>query len=211
MEQKRKVDIEKDFYLPDMFNRFIKESNPGVCVTGKFNVTKIYKHKKKYSFNAMLLYCIQQAAQKIEAFHYMIKEDGAVYFYKNMKTNAVIFGKDSKHYYVDYAYNEKFADFMREYESNNALCREKCQHYVVDSGSLIATSALIDFPYESISLATSEVFWDNFIMWGKFVKSPFKVKLNISLRFHHALVDGKRASLFFNELQNQLNNFNPKH
>ena len=42
-------------------------------------------------------------------------------------------------------------------------------------------------------------------MWGSYETKGFKKKLNISLRFHHATIDGQRAALFFNELQKQFN------
>ena len=208
MELKRKVDVDKEFYLPEMYKRFIKESHPSICVTGKFNITNLYKYKKTYKLNAMLCYCILQAAQNIKAFHYSIKEDG-LYYYENVKTNSVVFGKDGKHYYPDYFYHNNFTDFSDEYNKNNDYCFNNCTHLQKDIGSLIGTSAVVNYPFESFSLELSETFWDNFLLWGKFVKKGFKVYLNISLRFHHALIDGKTAGDFFNELQNQINKFKP--
>ena len=209
METKRKINPNKEFYNPEMYNRFTKESNPSVCVTGKLNISKLMKFKKHgYKLNALLCYCIQQAAQKIEAFHYSIKEDG-LYYYQNVKTNSVVFGKDGKHYYPDYSYHANFNDFYNEYNKNNAYCYENCKHYIVDAGAIIATSAVVNYSFESFSLGVSETFWDNFLMWGKYFKSGFKTYLNMSLRFHHALIDGKTAGDFFNELQKQINIFKP--
>ena len=51
---KVKVDLSTYKYAR-MYERFSKETDPTVCVTGAFNVTNLYKLKKKgYSFNAML-------------------------------------------------------------------------------------------------------------------------------------------------------------
>ena len=41
-------------------------------------------------------------------------------------------------------------------------------------------------------------------MWGKYVKKFMHTELKITLRFHHALIDGEHAGMFFNELQNQI-------
>ena len=64
------------------------------------------------------------------------------------------------------------------------------------------------FPFTSVSLDISPTFWDNFLVWGKYQKRFFKTTLDISLRFHHATIDGQRAAMFFNELQKQFNTIN---
>jgi len=59
-ETKVKIDISK-FQGEPMYSRFIKEPEPTVCVTGKFNVTNLHKQSKKgYSFNSLLCYAIMQ-------------------------------------------------------------------------------------------------------------------------------------------------------
>ena len=205
MDNKIKVDL-NTFEGAVMYNRFVKEPNPSVCVTGKFDITNLYKHKNKHSLNAMLCYCILQTAQSIKEFHYSIKEDG-LYYYKNVKTNAVVNGVDGQLYYADYKYFDNFVDFEKEYHRANEYCSKNCVHLQEDTGALISTSAIIGYPFESISLETATDFWDNFLLWGKFVKKWFKVTLNISLRFHHATIDGQRAAKFFNELQKQISEF----
>ncbi|MBE7082853.1 MAG: hypothetical protein E7378_04200 [Clostridiales bacterium] len=204
---KFKVDI-KDFEHPDMYKRFIKEPSPSVCVTGNFNITKIMKQKRKgHSLNALLCFCVLQAAQKVKEFHYSIKEDG-LYYYTNVKTNGVINGKDNQLYFVDYKYFQSFKDFEIEYKRANKYCYENCVNLQEDSGALIGTSAVPGFPFTSVSLDISPTFWDNFLVWGKYQKRFFKTTLDISLRFHHATIDGQHAAMFFNELQKQFNTIN---
>ena len=205
-ENKFKVDIE-NFSGRRRYERFTKEPSPSVCITGRFDVTKLYKLKKKgHSFNALLLFAIQEASQKIEEFHYALKKDG-LYYYKNIKTNAVIYGKDGELYFVDYKYADNFKDFEKEYHRVNDYYSNACQHFVEDTGSLLSTSAVKNFPLESVSIDVSSTFWDNFLLWGKFEKKLFRVKLNISLRFHHALMDMGQASQFFKNLQEEIDNF----
>ena len=78
---------------------------------------------------------------------------------------------------------------------------------VKDDGALISTSAVVNYPFESFSLELSETFWDNFLLWGKYYSKGFKKYLNITLRFHHALIDGRTAGEFFNSLQKEIDNF----
>lgn len=201
---KHKVDLKKYKYKV-MYERFMKEPSPSVCVTGTFDITNVYKQKKKgHSLNALLCYCVLHTAQNIEEFHYSIKEDG-LYYYENMKTNAVVNGKDGLLYYADYKYYDNFQDFEKEYKRVNKYCYDNCTNFQEDTGSLIGTSAIPGFPFTSISLDVSVSFWDNFIMWGCYETKRLKKKLNISLRFHHATIDGQTAAKYFNELQKNLN------
>lgn len=202
--QKYKVDL-NNFKNASMYNRFVKEESPSVCVTGKFDITNIWKQKKKgHRLNALLCYCVLKAAQNVKEFHYSIKEDG-LYYYENMKTNAVVIGKDDLLYYADYKYCETFEEFEQEYKRVNKYCYENCVSFIEDTGALIGTSAIIGYPFTSVSLDVSKDFWENFIIWGKYEKKFLKKKLNISLRFHHATIDGHSAAQFFNELQKQFN------
>jgi chloramphenicol O-acetyltransferase type A len=208
MGNKIKVDLET-FAGASMYNRFIKEPSPGVCVTGRFNITRLYRKKKSHSLNAMLCYCVLQAAQNVKEFHYSIKKDG-LYYYENVKTNAVVNGVDGQLYFADYKYFDNFKDFEREYVRVNEYCSTNCVNFQEDTGALVSTSTIIGYPFESISLDVATDFWDNFLMWGKYQKRWGKIVLNISLRFHHATIDGQRAAMFFNELQNQINHFRIK-
>lgn len=208
MKNKQKVDLEK-FSGAKMYNRFIKEKTPSVCVTGCFDITNLMKYKKEHKLNAMLCFCVLHAAQNVDAFHYSIKEDG-LYYYKNAKVNAVINGDDGELYYVDYKYYKHFKNFEEEYNRVNEYCSKNCVHFSEDTGALIATSAVINYPFKSFSLGLSDTFWDNFLMWGKYVNENEKAKLSITLRFHHALIDGQRAGMFFNELQKQFDEFKIK-
>jgi chloramphenicol O-acetyltransferase type A len=200
----KKVDI-NEYKYKDMYERFTKEDDPGVCVTGTFDITNLIKIKKKgHSLNALLCYVISKAGESIDEYHYMIKEDG-LYYYDDVKVNAVFKGKDNSLCYGSVKYFDNFLDFEKEYKNVREYCYEKCEHYDGDFGSMLSTSAVTNFPFESFSLSTSKTFWDHFLMWGKYTKKWFKYKLTITLRFHHALIDGEHAGMFFNELQKQIN------
>lgn len=204
MANVRKVDL-NTYPKKVMYDMFINEASPSVCVTGKFDITNVWKQKKKgHSLNCLLCYCILHAAQNIEDFHYAIKEDG-LYYYENMKTNAVVNGKDGQLYYADYKYSDNYLEFEKEYKRVTNYCYENCTCFIEDTGAQIATSAIIDYPFTAISLDVSSDFWDHYVMWGKYESKLFKKTLNMTLRFHHATIDGQCAARFFNELQKQFN------
>jgi len=208
----KKVNIEKDlsFTRQRSYKRFTKEQNPCFCVSGRFDVTNLIKQKKKgHSFNALLCYCVLLAGEKVNEFHYQIKEDG-LYYFDHCKINVIVNSDNGSLYWGDVGYYDNFEDFEKEYFRVCKYCKENNNHYFIDNGSLIATSAMIGFPFTSITCTKSDSFWDNFVMWGQFEKKLFKTHLNISLRFHHALVDGQQAAQYFATLQDEIKNLKTK-
>ena len=198
-----KVDVNKYKYK-DMYLRFTNDTNPSVCVGGVFDITNLIKIKKKgHSLNALLCYCILKAGEKIDEFHYSIKEDG-LYYYEHVKVNAVFKGRDDSLCYGSIKYVDTFSEFEKEYLRVKKYCYDNCSHYDDDFGSLLSTSAVVNYSFDSFGLSVSDTFWDNFLMWGKYVKKFMHTELKITLRFHHALIDGEHAGMFFNELQNQI-------
>ena len=208
----KKIDIKKALSTPSqvMYNRFVVENNPCMNVSGRFDITHIYKlHKKGHKLNALLCYAILKTAESIKEYHYQIKSDG-LYYFDHCKVNMVFKGNDDGLYWGDVLFTVNYVKFEKEYERVSNFCIKNHQHLFEEDGSLISTSAIIGYPFTSISLPKSDVFWDNFVTWGKFEKKFFKVKLNINLRFHHALIDGEHAAIFFTNLQKELNSINIK-
>lgn len=203
---KVKVDIDKYKYAK-MFKRFVGQTNPCVCASGCFDITNLYNRKSEHKLNAMLCYCIQEAGQGIEEFHYIIDENHNLYYYKNVKTNAVVNGVDGTLYWPDFKYCKKFEDFEKEYNEKTEYSRTHCTHVKDVPGALLSTSAIVNYPFTSFIIGKSDDFWDNFLMWGKYIIEGDKVKLNITLRFHHAVIDGEHAGMFFKELQRQFDIF----
>jgi chloramphenicol O-acetyltransferase type A len=202
---KIKVNID-EYKYKDMYLRFTNETNPGVCVSGTFDVSNLIKQKKKgHSLNALICYSVLKAGEAISEFHYSIKEDG-LYYYDHVKVNAVFKGKDDSLCYGSIKYFETFGEFEKEYWRVKEYCYENMCHYDEDVGAMLSTSAVVNFPFDSFSLSISDTFWDNFLMWGRCVKKFMKTELKMTLRFHHATLDGEHVGMFFNELQKQMKN-----
>lgn len=197
---------EQTFERAFNYNRFKNMEMAGVCVTGKIDVTKAYKLSKKgHKFNAIMCFAVMHAAQNVKEFHYQIEEDG-LYFYKNMQTNYVVKGRDGNLYFPDVKWCEKLSEFEEEYIKVGKFCIENNQHYIINQGAKISTSAVVNYPFQSISLGLLPDFIDNFCMWGAYEKHLTKTYLNVSLRFHHALMDGEHAGLFLKNLQEIMKN-----
>lgn len=203
---KKIIDL-KNYKYKDMYEYFIRQNSLGVCVSGNFDITNLYSQKSKHKLNCMLCFCILQAAQAIDEFHYAIDQDKLLCYYKNVRTNVVVDGIDGLFYYADIKYYKNYKNFEKEYNKITNFCKINCVNYQKDNGALIATSAIINYPFTSFSIETQDDFWDNFLLWGKYIAKDKKVELVITLRFNHATIDGKHAGLFFEELQKQFDSF----
>ena len=206
MAEKELVDLTK-YRRRELFERFVQDKNPAMCVTGCFDVTNLYNRRSEHRFNAMLVYCILKSAQEIEEFHYEIGGDKKLYYHENVKINVVNNGIDGGLYSGNIRFCDNFRDFEREYERVREYCVNECKDYRLSDGALISTSAIVNYPFTSFALGNSDDFWANFLLWGRYVKNEELVQLNITLRFHHATMDGQDAGNFFNKLQKRINEF----
>lgn len=193
------VDLEKSS-RKYAYDKFINAANPMMTMTSKVDITRLYKLSKKgLKLNCLLLYSILKAAQRNENFYYELKDKKLVKFDK-LSTNVVIYGEDDNLYYVSIPDCEDYLTFEKIYSDLVSEYKKKCCHYYLDDSALLATSAVINSTFESIVCGYTEDFLSNFFTWGKYEKKLNKVTLNISFRFHHALMDGRDVGEFFSNL-----------
>ena len=203
-EEKIKIDTE-NFERKTNYNRYIQHAQPCINITARLDITNIIKFVKlhKTKLNCLLCFTVLQTAQSIKEFHYFIEDDG-LYFYKNCKTNAVAKAQNGELVFVDFGYCEKYSDFEHQYEENMKWCIKNCEHLQSVVGARIGTSVVKDFPLVSMNVPYTDDFKDTFLVWGGYEKKGFKYYLNMSLRFHHGLMDGEHAGIFFQRLQENM-------
>ena len=200
------VDIEKSS-RKNAYKKFIDATNPMMTMTGKVDITRLYKLSKKgHKLNSLLLYCLLKAAEKNENFYYELKGKELLKFDK-LSTNLVIYGNDDNLYYISIPNTASYNEFEKLYDELVEKHQESCTHYVIEDSALLSTSAVVGYPFESIVCGHTEDFLSNFLAWGKYEKRWGKVNLNISLRFHHVLMDGREVAIFFSDLKQIIDNF----
>ena len=202
----KKIDL-NNYKRKDMYLRFLNETNNTICVSGEFDITKIFRYSKKgYKLNCLLLYCIQQETNKIEDFHYRIKNK-ELFYSEKVLTCSVAKGKNGLLYYITYPYQNNYLNFQKQYKELNDNAYNNCIHYLLDVWTKLYNSALVWFQFLSISSNVQSDYSNHYLLWGSYRKRFLKVKLNISFKFHHSLLDGEMAVVFFNKLQEEFNNF----
>jgi chloramphenicol O-acetyltransferase type A len=70
---------------------------------------------------------------------------------------------------------------------------------------IIGTSAMIQTELDCIVNQYTDKFCNPMVMWGKYRKGLFSVKLPISFQFHHVQMDGGDGACFLDLLQKEIN------
>lgn len=195
-----------DYKRKELYLRFLNETHNSVCVSGEFDISKIYRYSRKgHKLNCLLLYCVQQAVNKIDDFHYKIKNK-ELFYSEKILTCSVAKGKDDLLYYITYPYQNSYLDFAKQYNELNASAYNNCVHHWIEDSAKLSTSAMVGFPFSSINSDVESDYSNHYLLWGSYKKGFLKVKLDISFKFHHGLLDGGMAVEFFNKLQEEFDN-----
>lgn len=189
------------------FAMFKDAAVPTLWLCSKFDVKPLVLLKKKgFRFNALMLYCILKACRKFEGCYYDVKGEDLVK-YDSMCIDMVVEGKDKQLYYVDLPYFDSFLDFNNEYETVRKYCYENCcnRKFIGRDHACMSTSAVVNRQFEMIIPNFFRDFYNPFFAWGKIEKRLCKRELNISIRAHHACMDGQEIGKIFNEIQRNIN------
>ena len=186
------------------YNMFRNARMPAMVLTSKLDITPLMRLKKKgHSVNAMMLYCILKAGRQCDGCYYDIK-DGELIKYDDMCIDMVVEGKDKGLYYMNIPYHDNYLDFEKDYARIKKQCYENNCSHKYDGVACLATSAVVNRRFESIVPNVSDDFMNPFFVWGRSDKKGLKDTLNVSLRVHHACLDGQEVGALFNGIQSEI-------
>lgn len=193
-----------DFPRKKLYEQYIDAIQPICYATVNVDISQIVKYDK---INPVMMYCIQNAAQKEKHFHYDFYNENELVYYDNVCTNLVVVGNDGELHYASIPYNERYDDFENDYIKITKYCRENNADYTLDNCAKIETSTTTSVVFESVQSGYGSKLLRPFLAWGKYEKKLFKSCVKITIRFHHALLDGGIISRFFVYLQEELKKF----
>ena len=167
--------------------------------------------ENKLKFFASICYIISEILNEIPEFKHRLIE-GKLFGYQSINPGYTVLLPDN-----DFSFCwTKFENNFQEFHQNVLADIEKVLHHMDESNGdnnhmfYITSNHWFTFtsfthPYDphngSIPIITL----------GKYFNENQTCKMPIALQAHHGIVDGYHFGLFFNNLQEKLNNFNPKH
>ena len=201
-----KVEVNsKDTLRGEAFELWMSSPMPMVTLTKTFDVSRVLKMSKKLDigFNALLCWCIVKAAVRMEVF-YLLPEQGKLYKYDRLAVNVIVKNKKGGINSCDIPYEGDLKQFLEVYDRKTSQVASECKSLFLDDYMVVGTSAMIQTELDCIVNQYTDKFCNPMVMWGKYRKGLFGVKLPISFQFHHVQMDGGDGAYFLELLQEEI-------
>lgn len=201
-----KIEINpQDTLRGEAFGLWMSSPMPMVTLTKTFNVSKVLRVSKKLcvGFNALLCWCIVKAASQMELF-YLLPEQGKLFKYDCLAINVIVKNRKGGINSCDIPFKGDMKQFVNDYKIMTAKTSETCKSSFLEDYMIVGTSAMIQTELDCIVNQYTDKFCNPMVMWGKYRKGLFTVKLPISFQFHHVQMDGGDGAYFLELLQREI-------
>lgn len=201
-----KIEINpQDTLRGEAFELWMSSPMPMVTLTKTFDVTKVVKVSKKLSvgFNALLCWCIVKAASQMALF-YLLPEQGKLFKYDSLAINVIVKNRKGGINSCDIPFKGDMRQFIEDYDVLTRKTAEESKSLFLEDYMIVGTSAMIQTELDCIVNQYTDKFCNPMVMWGKYRKGLFSVKLPISFQFHHVQMDGGDGGYFLELLQREI-------
>ncbi|MBO7317458.1 MAG: chloramphenicol acetyltransferase [Bacteroidales bacterium] len=190
----------------EAFDLWMTSPMPMVTLTKTFDVSRLIKasHKKGVKFNALLCWCIGNAAKQVEEF-YTIPEQGKLYRYDHIAINVIVNNCKGGINSCDIPHTESIEQWAQDYNHLTTQAYNQCKSSFLDDCMIVGTSAVVSTELDCIVNQYTDKFCNPMVMWGKYRKHWFRTILPISFQFHHVQMDGGQGAKFLQLLQQEIN------
>ena len=190
----------------EAFELWMSSPMPMVTLTKTFDVSNVVKASRKLGikFNALLCWCIGQAANQIENF-YFLPEQGKFFKYNHIAINVIVNNIKGGLNSCDIPYSSDIKKFANDYLRLTTNASTNCTSSFLEDYMIVGTSAVIQTELDCIVNQYTDKLSNPMVMWGKYRKRWLKTTLPISFQFHHVQMDGAHAAKFLNLLQSKIN------
>ena len=207
----------------DHFRHFLTMQQPCVSITVQIDITDWLSRLKASGcpFFLSFQYAVVRAANRIPEFRQRIVDDKIVeYDYCN--PSYIVSLPDDTYRYCNVNVNQPFAQYLKEsrVKQDAALHSEHLEEEEGDVLGLLFISCVPWFNYtEAMMPYPGGSFSNPSFCWGGYrtekylaledgrVTEKVKTSIPVTLFFNHALIDGIHAGRFFDNLGDELNNF----
>lgn len=208
----------------DHFRHFLTMQQPCVSITVQVDITDWLSRLKASGcpFFLSFQYAVVRAANRIPEFRQRIVDDKIVeYDYCN--PSYIVSLPDDTYRYCNVNVNQPFAQYLKEsrVKQDAALHSEHLEEEEGDVLGLLFISCVPWFNYtEAMMPYPGGSFSNPSFCWGGYrtekylaledgrVTEKVKTSIPVTFFFNHALIDGIHAGRFFDNLGDELNNFN---
>lgn len=180
-------------------------------MTKKIDVKNAVTYCREYglSFYAFCIYALTRAVNRIDNYQYDFKDEQLIKWAELIPL-FTIFDKKSELFRAVYLemtddfieFNQRYRDVVNQYTDVNRLF--PMADYPANCFSISAI-AWTDYEAFSLNIAKGEPHLKPIITFGKYTESDNTVLMPVTMRSHHAMVDGFHVAQFFDLLQDEMN------
>lgn len=168
------------------------------------NVMRVSRHHR-LKFNMLMCWCVGRAASRIKEF-YTLPVGDKLFRYDSLAVNTIVTDKSGEVSSCDVPYSDDLMTFNEDYLRLTREVAESCCNHDITESMVIGTSALARYEIDGAVGMYSGIFNNPFLIWGRYRKSLFGVRLTVSFQFHHTQMDGAHAARFLDLLQLEIKN-----
>lgn len=197
------------------FYYFSKMAPTGYSLTIKLDVTKMKSilDKANLKFFPAYLWLVTKVLNQQEEFR-IAEKDGQIGYYDSLTPLYANFHEDNKTFSLMWTkYHADFKTFYAEYIHNQ-------EHYGANHGILAQPDLLpppnaytvscvpwIQFEHFAVHNYDNKSYYFPSVEAGKFIYEDNKLMMPLSITCHHATTDGYHVSLFLEQLQMEMDQF----
>ena len=203
---KEKIDIDK-WKRKRQFTFFSNFTNPYASITSQVNIDNLVKYSKenKVSFYGLMSYIVTKTINEIDEFKYILEEDG-VYKYDKMN---ISFANITDDYSLNFSRTVEYNDmdtFLSDFEYAKNECASNVKIPYDRDKNKIYITCVPWMRFSSVENPINGIDSNPRICWGKYFLENDEYKIDISVQINHAFQDGYHLGMFFNKLQDNINN-----
>lgn len=213
---KTKIDI-NNWKRKLAYETFSDFSDSYTGIVSKIDITDLVNFCKQnnISFYGCMTYFVLKSISEIEAFHYSYgKEDGEVFVYKFdlLEVTVTVINRDNELNFTRYIeYNNNLSTFLIEFSRATRDAANDIPYYKIEGLENMNKVNIICIPWISFSnfkdaINSNEKNSKPKICWGKYYLDEGRYFIDVSLLVNHAFQDGYHTGLFFNKLQQNIDN-----
>lgn len=188
------------------FEMWMNAPMPMVTLIKTLDVTRLVRisRRKRLKFNMLMCYCIGRAAIQVKEFFTLPVSDRLIR-YDGIAVNAIVANSRGEVSSCDVPFSPDLMKFNADYLRLTRQVAESCENHDISDRMVIGTSALTGCEIDGAVGMYSGVFNNPFMIWGRYRRGWLRVRLTVSLQFHHTQMDGAHAARFLSLLQREIN------
>lgn len=191
------------------------------CMTVELDVTEFLQtiHEQGRKFYPSICYCIAKTVNKNRNYRYA-KVSGNIGYWDQVQAHYTVLRKNTDHLFTHQRtlYSEDFSTFYNRFLEDKEEAEGGDSLYFDKSGAMdnVHISIMPNTSYTGLSYSkpasftkygTPNTSFVPFVMIGKYHEVGDRMKMPVTVEFHHAINDGYHAEQFFHLLEETCRHF----